>query len=41
MPTVFVGVREQVLKLVVEQLSVTRNRLSLFSSFRIGVLDSV
>ena len=40
-PTIFVGVTEQVLKLVVVQLSVTPSWLSLFSSFWLGVLDSV
>ena len=41
MPTAFVGVREQVLKLVVEQLSVTRSWLSLASSSWISLVDSV
>ena len=40
-PTIFVGVTEQVLKLVVVQLSVKPPWLSLFSSFWLGVLDSV
>lgn len=39
-PTNFVGVMEQVLKLVVVQLSVTPPWLSLFSSFWLGFLDS-
>ena len=40
-PTIFVGVTEQVLKLVVVQLSAKPPWLSLFSSFWLGVLDSV
>ena len=40
-PTNFVGVTEQVLKLVVVQLSVTPPWLSLFSSSWLGFLDSV